>query len=287
MNTGSVNTGAGNTGAGNTGSVNTGARNTGVGNRYVALGSSMAAGPGIGPRATGSPWRAMRSERNYPHLVAARLGLDLVDVTYSGATTANILAEPQHGSAPQIQSLNGSERLVTITIGGNDVGYVPLLFAATLPGVLLRVPLIGPALRALLDPAARERALDGVATSLREVGAAVRGRCPRARVMFVDYLTLLPPAGIPAPPLSEPIADLARHIAARLECLTAAAADETGCEVVAASHASRDHHAWSRVPWTTGAGSFLPGRPKPFHPNAAGMSAVADLVVGRVARPQL
>ncbi|MCB0934263.1 MAG: SGNH/GDSL hydrolase family protein [Mycobacterium sp.] len=251
-------------------------------NRYVALGSSMAAGPGIAPRATGSPRRAMRSERNYPHLVAARLGLDLIDVTYSGATTAHILRQPQHGSAPQIDALDGSERLVTITIGGNDVGYVPLLFAATLPAILRRVPVIGPALRVLLDPAAREWALNEVATSLNEVGAAVRGRCPRARVMFVDYLTLLPPAGIPAPPLSEPIADLARHVAARLEDLTATAARETGCEIVAASHASRDHHAWSGAPWTIGAGPFLPGRPKPFHPNAEGMSAVADLVVARV-----
>ena len=148
-------------------------------------------------------------------------------------------------------------------------------------GVVAGLALLEPLFR-LLDPAAREWALNEVATSLNEVGAAVRGRCPRARVMFVDYLTLLPPAGIPAPPLSEPIADLARHVAARLEDLTATAARETGCEIVAASHASRDHHAWSGAPWTIGAGPFLPGRPKPFHPNAEGMSAVADLVVARV-----
>ena len=34
----------------------------------------MAAGPGIRPRAPGSPCRAGRSARNYPHLVAAALG---------------------------------------------------------------------------------------------------------------------------------------------------------------------------------------------------------------------
>ena len=67
--------------------------------RYVALGSSMAAGPGIRPDAAGSPVRAGRSARNYPHLVAERAGLDLVDVTYSGATTANILCEPQRHTA--------------------------------------------------------------------------------------------------------------------------------------------------------------------------------------------
>jgi hypothetical protein len=56
--------------------------------RYVALGSSMASGPGIRPRAAGAPWSSGRSARNYPHLIAERLGLDLVDVTFSGATTA-------------------------------------------------------------------------------------------------------------------------------------------------------------------------------------------------------
>lgn len=250
--------------------------------RYVALGGSMAAGPGIAPRARGSPWLAMRSGRNYPHLIAARLGLDLTDVTYSGATTAHILRDSQHGSGPQIEMLDGSEGLVTITVGGNDVGCVSMLFAATLPAALHRLPVLGPTVRGMLDPAARERALDGVATSLCEVGSAVRGRCPRARVIFVDWLALLPPHGVPAPPLSVRGADLARHVAGRLASLTAAAAHETGCEIVAASQASRDHHAWANEPWMVGAGSFLPGRPTPFHPNAAGMSAVADLVVDRL-----
>ena len=77
--------------------------------RYVALGSSMAAGPGIRPRAGGSPWRAGRSARNYPHLVAERLNLDLIDVTYSGATTPHVLTERQHGVPPQIAALDGSE----------------------------------------------------------------------------------------------------------------------------------------------------------------------------------
>ena len=91
----------------------------------------MAAGPGIRPRAAGSPLRAGRSARNYPHLIAGRLGLDLTDVTYSGATTAHIVRERQNGAPPQVDALEGSEYLVTITIGGNDAGYVPLLFAAT------------------------------------------------------------------------------------------------------------------------------------------------------------
>ena len=245
----------------------------------------MAAGPGIRPRAAGSPIAAGRSARNYPHLAAERLGLDLVDITYSGATTANVLRERQHSAPPQIDTLDGSEELVTVTIGGNDVGYVPLLFAATLPTMLRAVPVLGERLREFLDPAARGAALDQVGASLREVGQALRVRSPRARIMFVDYLTLLPPVGTPAPPLSDAVADLGRLVATRLAQETVDAAQATGCEVIHAADASRDHHAWSADPWTIGAGSLLPWRPKPFHPNAAGMRAVADLIAARFRQP--
>jgi lysophospholipase L1-like esterase len=243
--------------------------------RYVALGSSMAAGPGIRPGAPGAPFGSGRSARNYAHLVAKHLNLDLLDVTFSGATTAHVLTERQRRARPQIEALDGSEELVTITIGGNDVGYVPILMAAMLPRPARLLPAIG----ALFDRDAREQALDGVGDSLRAVGTAVRRRAPRARVVFVDYLTLLPPAGVPAPPLSTADADLGRHVSAGLEEATAAAARATDCELVRAGQASRDHHGWSADPWAVGAGWPLPWRPAPFHPNDAGMRAVADLIV--------
>ncbi len=246
--------------------------------RYVALGSSMAAGPGIRPRAQGAPRWSGRSARNYAHLVARRLNLDLVDVTFSGATTAHVLADRQHGRPPQIEALDGSESLVTVTIGGNDVGYVPLLMAAALPRIARGLPLLGARMAELLDRGSRDRALADVFDALCAVGTAVRRRAPGARVFFVDYLTLLPPAGVPAPPLADADADLGRHVAATLERLTADAAAATGCGIVGAAAASREHHAWSAEPWTTKPGVPLPGRPAPLHPNGAGMRTVAELV---------
>ncbi|ORB90680.1 SGNH/GDSL hydrolase family protein [Mycobacterium persicum] len=253
--------------------------------RYVALGSSMAAGPGIGPRAAGAPWRSGRSARNYPHLVAEQQHLELVDVTYSGATTANVLADHQHGAPPQITALDGSESLVTVTIGGNDVGYIPLLMAAALPRPARRLPLLGARIAELRDSNTRDQALGQVFDSLCEVGRSLRRRAPRARVLFVDYLTVLPPAGVAAAPLSAADSELGRHVAATLERLTADAAALTGCEVVRAAAASRDHHAWSPEPWTekpARLGVPLPARPAPLHPNAAGMRAVAKLVAAQL-----
>ncbi|OBI45777.1 SGNH/GDSL hydrolase family protein [Mycobacterium colombiense] len=253
--------------------------------RYVALGSSMAAGPGIAPRAAGAPRCSGRSARNYAHLIAQRYQHDLVDVTFSGATTAHVLAERQRGSPPQIAALDGSESLVTVTIGGNDVGYVPLLMAASLPRPLRHVPLLGDRIAELLDRDARDRALDAVFESLCAVGRALRQRATRARIFFVDYLTMLPPPGVPAEPLSAVDADLGRHVAATLETMTADAAAATGCEIIRAGAAGREHHAWSAEPWTTLPARFgvpLPGRTAPLHPNAAGMRAVADLIAAQL-----
>lgn len=237
----------------------------------------MAAGPGIRPRVADTPRRAGRSTRNYAHLVAQCADLELTDVTYSGATTAHVLTDDQHGAPPQITALDGSESLVTVTIGGNDVGYVPLLMAASLPTIAQR--LLGGVIGDLLDRDARDRALGQVFDSLCAVGNAIRQRAPGARVFFVDYLTLLPPAGA-AGSISAGHADLGRQVATTLERLTAKAAAATDCEVVSAAAASRDHHAWSEQPWTTRSGMPLLGRPAPLHPNASGMRAVADLIAG-------
>ena len=93
--------------------------------QIAALGSSFAAGPGILPVEDPA---AMRSTRNYAHLLADRLDADLVDLTVSGATTATILDTPQTTMTgvqypPQIQGLPAQADLVTVTAGGNDLKF--------------------------------------------------------------------------------------------------------------------------------------------------------------------
>jgi hypothetical protein len=62
-----------------------------AGAAYVAMGSSYAAGPGIGQSADTPPNRCARSATNAAHIFAQKVGLELKDVSCSGATTAHIL----------------------------------------------------------------------------------------------------------------------------------------------------------------------------------------------------
>lgn len=86
-----------------------------AGERYVALGDSYSSGTGTREYRLGE--QCERSRFGYPTLVAAaRPGLDLVLAACGGATTSDIRAK-------QLRRLDGATRWVTITAGGNDVGF--------------------------------------------------------------------------------------------------------------------------------------------------------------------
>jgi lysophospholipase L1-like esterase len=254
--------------------------------RYVALGSSFASGPGIEPLADVG---CGRSARNYAHLVAERLGLDLVDVSSGGATVDDVLTASQAlmsgGTVPpQIGAVGPGTDLVTATVGGNDVGYLLTLLrcsyatdpAGAPPGaaVFFADP---------VDRAAVDAGLAGLPAKLAALVGAVRERAPQARVVLVDYLTVLPAAGdgCAALPVSGDDLAFCRTVQQRLADATAQAARGTGAELVRASAASADHSVCSAQPWVSGweFGDVPAGGVVPYHPNAAGMAAVADLLV--------
>src|SRR5947208_9857129 len=111
----------------------------------------MAAGPGIPPVVHR---KAMRSGRNYPHQLAEALGLRLIDATVSGATTENVLRTRQKtllGSVPpQLEELVPEAALVTITIGGNDLGYIGGLTGGSIVTAVAELPLMLPPVRSLI-----------------------------------------------------------------------------------------------------------------------------------------
>ena len=244
-----------------------------AGDHYVAMGSSFAAGPGIAPRSPDSPRGARRSAANYASLLAGRLGLDLTDVSFSGVTAAQLVDGTRRHPA-QIEALTPDTRLVTVTCGGNDVGYIPVLSLSSLRRTMRAVP----RLRRFVDEyvAATDARFELLPATFDRLLTAVRDRAPEATVVVVDYPTLLPPEGVPAAPLPDGIADWGRRTAQRLADETAEAAERAGCLLVTASIASRDHHAWAAEPWSHG---FRFGRGvAAYHPNAEGMRAMADLI---------
>jgi lysophospholipase L1-like esterase len=260
--------------------------------RYVAMGSSYASGPGITQAADARDPRCSRSSDNYAHQIARSLKLDLIDVSCSGATTKHVL-EGWNELAPQIDALTPDTALVTVTIGGNDLGYIGRLFAASCnggdtsadavqavcAGMRARAGAAGTSLPVAPDPAAWA----AVEAGLTAIAHEVHRRAPRARLIFVEYLTALPPgATCAAVPLSPTDAQAARDTYDRLARLTEVVARRSGAGVLPVAALSRGHDACAREPWVT---SFVPSAPGafvPYHPNLAGMTAVAAALAAKL-----
>lgn len=256
------------------------------GGRYVAMGSSYASGSGITPYDQSAPARCQRSTENYAHQLASRRNLTLVDVTCGGATTAHILGAWGE-LPPQVDALTSETVLVTITIGGNDLGYIGGLIAGSCGEGAASGAAAQPLCQMIAAgrrsgatmPAATEAAWHKVEETLATIVQEIRRRAPRARIVFVDYLTVLPDGALCAQtPLSSEAGAIGRSTALRLAHLTASVAKRNGAEVLTASQLSyAKHDACSASPWMTG---FIPPADArsfvPYHPNLAGMTAIAE-----------
>ncbi|ADP82173.1 SGNH/GDSL hydrolase family protein [Pseudofrankia inefficax] len=250
----------------------------------AALGSSYAAGPGIEPVEDSD---AMRSARNYAHLCAARLGARLVDLTVSGATTETILRCPQttmRGArfAPQIDGLPADANLVTVTAGGNDLRFVGSVLAAAWrthdPGGVMAT-MLEEMLGATGIPDPTDAEVEQVADGLAGIVAEARRRAPRGRVIIVDYLAPLGAdtrPGVDVPFAAEELTALLR-VQSALRDANERAAKRSGAELLAASVLSEGHELGGAAqdPWVFG---FIPEVERTgasFHPNLAGMTAIA------------
>src|SRR3712207_9572352 len=89
--------------------------------QYVALGDSYAAGQGAGSYANG----CLQSPHGYPALIDSSQRVHLrADRTCTGADTADVMVR-------QISALNRGTRLVTLTVGGNDLDVARVAVACT------------------------------------------------------------------------------------------------------------------------------------------------------------
>lgn len=267
-----------------------------AGARYVAMGSSFASGPGVTQLADDRDPRCTRSNDNYARQVARRLKLDLFDVSCGGATTQHVL-NGWDELPPQIDVLTADTQLVTVTIGGNDIGYIGQLFAgscgtdaassdaskAACAGFRARASSATSASQPVVSDEAKWSAAEA---GLTAIAAEVTRRSPRARLVFVEYLTVVPNGkSCGTIPVSAEAAQKGRDTARRLSRLTRKVALRSGAEFLPVASLSQGHDACAKTPWVTGFVPAVPASGKPFvpyHPNLDGMTAVADALVAKL-----
>ena len=224
---------------------------------YVALGDSFSAGTGTYARTDA----CYRSPYGYPALIAGQQGLALDYQACSGADTTDVLAD-------QLGTLDAGTARVSMTIGGNDVGFADVLTECALPGWISDCD------GEIDDSLATLRTV--LPGRLDQVYGEIAGRAPNAEVAVAGYPYLFNGqdcswatffSGREMARLNAGTAELDRLIDAR-----SSAAGFTYVEVRDdfAGHAVCDRQAWIN-------NLTLP-IDESFHPNRAGNRAYASAV---------
>jgi lysophospholipase L1-like esterase len=246
---------------------------------YVALGSSFAAGADLGRLEKGSPLLCARSVNGYPQVLARMRGFSIVDMSCGGAVTQHLLVGGQYFQGPQIRVIDARTRWVTITVGGNDIGYIGDLGLLAMRGThgpvgwLARTFWKGP------KPVA-QRDFAGVGSALLATLKAIHARAPHATIIVATYPTILPPSGTCATlGFSAAEADVMRQVGDQLAATTRSAAAQGGAILVDMNALGAGHNACSAEPWTRG---YANAGAAPFHPTLAGAKATAEAVSNAV-----
>ena len=249
--------------------------------RYVALGDSYTAGPLI-PNQSLSPLGCLRSDQDYPAEVQRALGFaSFADVSCSGADTGDMTA-PQGVSPgpnpPQFDALTPATTVVTIGIGGNDIG-----FSSIIESCVTLNPFATPCRDRYVVNGVDELAGRIQATAPKVAGVIqdIHQRAPGAAVFVVGYPTILPDTGFgcwPSLPIGWNDVAYLRATEKRLNAMLATQAAANGAVYVDTYGPSigRDACRSSGTRWVE---PLVPVNPAaPVHPNARGMDGIGAVV---------
>ncbi|MGQ0625210.1 MAG: SGNH/GDSL hydrolase family protein [Sporichthyaceae bacterium] len=258
--------------------------------RYVALGDSYTAAPGVPPVAASAPAHCAQSGSNYPHQFAAAIGTSVRDVSCSGAKTVD-LTQAQYTDVPaQIRALDADTTLVTVGIGGNDDDlFARAVASCATTSANIAIGAGSPCADRFGDQFRRE--IKANAPAVRAALHRIQQVSPRARVVVIGYPNLLPrnpvgrlaclAAGVPFTPGD--IAYLDR-VERDLNAMLRSAAKATGADYLDTYTPSvgRDMCAPPLVRWIEPPIVISPAAP--IHPNAAGQENVAKLLLELVTK---
>jgi lysophospholipase L1-like esterase len=202
-----------------------------------------------------------RSPFAYSSQLAAATGLSLTLAACSGATTADVLAK-------QVGLLSAGTDYVTITVGGNDVGFRSVISQCALPGWLGSC---SATIQAGLNTLRTE-----LPARLENVFQSVKDRAPGATVVVTGYPLLF--NGTDCNPLTFFTQSEMKAInagTAELNEAIRSAADDAGFRFVDAAPAFHGHAWCDPQPWINGLTFPVVNS---YHPNIAGNTAYATLV---------
>ncbi|HET8660809.1 MAG TPA: SGNH/GDSL hydrolase family protein [Micromonosporaceae bacterium] len=252
--------------------------------RYVALGDSFTSGPLI---PTQVDLNCVRSNRNYPSLLAAAIQpTSFADVSCGGATTGDIL-NPSTGQLglpvpPQINAVDASTTLVTIEIGGNDIGFSGIISDCAEDS--LDSPFGSPCKDRYTAGGTDElqARIAATAPKVASVIQAVRARAPSAQIVVLGYIAILPDSGYgcwPVVPIAYGDVPYLRTVHKSLNSMLATTAAANGARYVNVYTPSIGHDTCksSSVRWVEGL--FPQNSAAPFHPNVAGEQGMATTLI--------
>lgn len=228
---------------------------------YISLGDSYAAGQGAGPYLDD----CYRSENAYSELAADAKPIKLVtNAACSGKTTQDV-------AGSQLRRLNKSTELVTITAGGNNLGFGDIVTKCI---TAMYDPSASPGCDQASSDAAAQIASGRLAGDVAAMIRSVRAAAPNARIVVTGYPYLYDPI---TPGRTDPTSLFiyqATELADGLNVSIDRAARETGAQFVDVRTAFAGHGINSKTndPWIN-FDLTKPGSPDNFHPNAEGYAA--------------
>lgn len=244
----------------------------------AALGDSYTSGEGVEPYLDAS--RCHRSRAAWP----ARLSLDGVaatarNVACSGARTT-ALSTSFKGRLPQLDALRRAVAavdvdVVTMTMGGNDVGFARTLTACVLEFACERAG--GP-----LDRARRQ--IGALGDRIGGDYRAVRGVAGGAPVVIVGYPRLFPAGDVDEDCLwlTDDERDGLNALARRLDATLRRASDLRGLTYVSQLATLAGHELCTDRPWLFPVDGI--SGPRQAHLTRPGLAAVAAVVTARLPR---
>jgi lysophospholipase L1-like esterase len=252
---------------------------------FVALGDSYAAGNLIPTSPTGTPAGCLRSSHDYGADAAAALGMtSYVDATCSGATTADMTqpeAVPLGTNPPQFDALAADDSVVTLTIGGDDIGFLGILETCA---KLSLTDLFGNPCQRHYTSGGTDQlvaAIDAAAPKVAAVLQGIQSRAPDALVLLVGYPDILPITGDgcwPLVPFAHGDVPYLQGIEVDLNQMLARTAAANGATFVDTYQATIGHDACTGAS-TKDVESLVPtSLAYPFHPNQRGEQVMAEQV---------